>query len=84
MDTVKLSRVRTVLDDLEYPITRPEAADRLQGTTVTFADGDDDLGGLVSETSADSFESAADIESELHNVLPTGAVGEPGQSEGDS
>jgi hypothetical protein len=82
MDGVKLGHVRTLLEDLEYPISRPEAADELQGTTLLFAGGEDDLGGLVSETDDDSFASADDLESSLHDALPTDAVGEAGGSEG--
>lgn len=83
MDRVKLSRVRTALDDLDYPLTRTEAATALEGTVLAHAGGDDDLGALVSETASDSFESAEELESELYGSLPTDAVGEPGESEGE-
>ena len=56
----------------------------VSGGVYRIADGETNLGKLVSETSRDSFESAADIKSELHNVLPREAVGEPYQSEGDA
>ena len=83
MRKVKLGRVRSALDELEYPVSRPEAADELAGTTLVFADGEDDLGELVDETREDRFESAEELEAGLHNALPEGAVGEPGQSEGE-
>jgi hypothetical protein len=69
MDRVSLGSVGTVLDELEYPVSRPEAAEKLQGTTVQFAGGEDDLGGLVSETHSDSFESADELESALHEAV---------------
>jgi hypothetical protein len=69
MDRLSIGRVGTVLDELEYPVSRPEAADQLQGTTVEFAGGEDDLGGLVSETDADTFESADDLERALHEAI---------------
>jgi hypothetical protein len=69
MDRVPLGSVGGVLDEIEYPVSRPEAAEQLQGTTVTFAGGKDDLGGLVSETDADSFESADDLERALHGAI---------------
>lgn len=81
--TVKLSRLETVLDDLSYPVARDEAAAELSDVTVLFADGEADLGELISDVSSATFESLDDLKSELHNVLPVEAVGEPGQSEGD-
>lgn len=83
MTEVKLSRIDTVLDDLTYPISRSEAGDRLEGTTLLLADGEADLGELVSETGVERFDSADDLESELNNVLPREAVGEPYQAEGE-
>ena len=80
---VKLSRVETVLEELSYPVARNEAAAELEDVTLQYADGEDNLGGLVSETASDSFASMDELESELNNVLPVGAVGEPGQSEGE-
>jgi hypothetical protein len=69
MTRVELGAVRSALEELEYPVTRPEAAEALQGTTLEFAGGTDDLGALVSETGGDSFESAEAVESALHDVL---------------
>ncbi|MFC4989870.1 MULTISPECIES: hypothetical protein [Saliphagus] len=83
MQSVKLGRVETVLEDLPYPISRSDAGNRLAGTTLLFADGEADLGGLVAEMGVERFESAGDLEAELHTVLPREAVGEPYQSEGE-
>ncbi|KAB1197883.1 MULTISPECIES: hypothetical protein [Haloferax] len=81
---IKFSDISTVLDEIEYPIGRSTASEELSDVRLILADGDTNLGKLVSETSLESFESAADIESALHNVLPRKAVGEPYQSEGDA
>ncbi len=83
MHSVKLGRVETVLEDLPYPIDRSDARDRLAGTALLFADGEADLGNLVAKTGVERFESAEDLEAELHTVLPREAVGEPYQSEGE-
>lgn len=80
---VKLSRVDAVLEGLSYPISRSDAASRLAGTTVRLADGTIDLGDLVEETGSETYRSVDDLGSELFNVLPVEAVGEPGQSEGE-
>ena len=82
--TVKLSHVGDELENLSYPITRNTAATELSDVTVTFADGQANLGEIVSDTGSDSFGSSDELESELYNVLPIEAVGEPGQSEGDA
>lgn len=80
---VKLSRVDDELDDLSYPIPRDDAAVELEGVTVLLADGEANLGELVSETGSDSYRSAEDLKTEIHNSLPREAVGEPYQSEGE-
>jgi hypothetical protein len=79
----KLSRVEEVLDELDYPVMRSDAASELSDVTLELADGEANLGALVSETSSDSFGSTEELESELNNALPREAVGEPYQSEGD-
>lgn len=80
---VKLGRIGTVLEELFYPISRSETGDRLSSTTLLLADGEADLGDLVRETEVERFDSADDLESELNNVLPREAVGEPYQAEGE-
>ncbi|SNZ12858.1 hypothetical protein SAMN06269185_1960 [Natronoarchaeum philippinense] len=81
--TTRLSRVDDVLDDLDYPVMRDDAADELTDVTLELADGEANLGELISDTSSDSFDSADDLQDELNNALPREAVGEPYQSEGE-
>lgn len=81
---IKFGDISTLLDEISYPIERTTAAEELSEVRLVLADGAADLGELVSETSLEVFESAADVESELHNVLPREAVGEPYQSDGDA
>ncbi|WP_254763122.1 DUF5789 family protein [Natrinema marinum] len=83
MSDVKLNRVESVLEDLEYPIEPDQAATELEDVTLLLADGERNLGALVARSESVRFESSADLESELHNVLPREAVGEPYQSEGE-
>ncbi|MFB6129989.1 MAG: hypothetical protein ABEJ28_04105 [Salinigranum sp.] len=83
-ESVKLSRVASRFAELTYPVSRETAAERFDGVDLLFADGDADLGGLISAIDADAFDSADDLFSDLQNELPIGAVGEPGQSEGDA
>lgn len=82
--TITLTNISTVIDDITYPIDRAAAASEFSEVTLALADGEANLGQLVSETSSELFQSATDIEMELHNVLPRGAVGEPYQSDGDA
>jgi hypothetical protein len=83
-ETVTLARVPSRLEQLDYPITRGDAAAANADTTVTFADGEGNLGEYISETGSDSFESPDDLFAEIRNVLPVEAVGDPGQSESDA
>ncbi|ELY70865.1 DUF5789 family protein [Natrinema versiforme] len=83
MADVKLSRVENVFANLEYPVTNEQAATEFEDTTLLLADGQRNLGALIEQSGSDRFESADDLESELHNVLPREAVGEPYQSEGE-
>ncbi|ELY60438.1 hypothetical protein C491_04050 [Natronococcus amylolyticus DSM 10524] len=83
MEEVKLSRIDDAFERLEYPIEAETAATELEGVTLLLADGERNLGELVGRTNSDRFESADDLETELHNVLPREAVGEPYQSEGE-
>jgi hypothetical protein len=83
-ERVKLSRVESLFEDLDYPVTRDDAAAEFVDVTVTFADGEANLGELVSEVGSDAFHGPDELYAELQNVLPIEAVGEPGQSEGDA
>jgi hypothetical protein len=81
---VKLSRVESLFEELRFPVTRDDAAAEYADVTLLYADGEDNLGKLISEVGSDSFSNAEDLFTELQNVLPVEAVGEPGQSEGDA
>ena len=81
---IQLRNVSTVLEQLDYPVDRADAAAACAGVTLLLADGEADLAGLLAETSPDTFSSAGDIEAALHNVLPREAVGQPYQSDGDA
>ncbi|NKE36824.1 hypothetical protein GWG54_13545 [Natronococcus sp. JC468] len=83
MDAVKLSRIDDALEELSYPIDADAAASALAGVTLLLADGERDLGELIERANDERFESVEDLETELHNVLPREAVGEPYQSEGE-
>jgi hypothetical protein len=80
---VKLSRVESVLDELAYPTDRENAASEFEDVTLLLADGERNLGGLISEVPADEFESRDELRAEINNALPREAVGEPYQSEGE-
>lgn len=81
---VMLNDCLSVLREVEYPVDRTAAAKELSEITLLLADGETNLGELISHSTSETFHSAADLEAELHNVLPREAVGEPYQSEGDS
>jgi hypothetical protein len=80
---VHLSDLDAVLDEFDYPCTRTAAADHGQDVTLLLADGTENLGSVIANSSADEFESVDELASEVMNVLPRHAVGEPYQSEGE-
>ena len=80
---VKLNGLVNVLDDLEYPISRKEAVEQCDDVTLVLADGEENLGEIVADSSGETFESMDDLETEVFNLLPRHAVGEPYQSEGE-
>lgn len=80
---VRLNEISSVLGEVEYPIETSSAADEFAAVTVLLADGEANLGELLSRTTSETFDSADDLEAELNNVLPREAVGEPYQSEGE-
>ena len=80
---VKLSRIEGPLSELSYPVSRDDAIDQLDDVTLRLADGEANLGDVVADSNGDSFDSVDDLQNEVLNNLPRGAVGEPGQSEGE-
>lgn len=83
-DEIHLSDLRELLDALTYPIARSDVVADTAGVTVLYADGEEPLEALVARTPSDRFASADELEAELMGSAPVGAVGEPGQSEGDA
>ena len=84
MSRVKLSRVQALFEELSYPVARAEAADEFMDTTVTYADGEGNLGQFISQCPSAEFAGSDELLADLNGVLPVEAVGEPGQSEGDA
>ncbi|WP_436934846.1 DUF5789 family protein [Halovenus marina] len=80
---VTLNASSAVFEELDYPIDRDVAAEQLADVTLQLADGEANLGGLIADSTTETFESSEALEAELHNVLPREAVGEPYQSEGE-
>ncbi|MCX2819155.1 hypothetical protein EGH25_07290 [Haladaptatus sp. F3-133] len=80
----KLNEIHGLLEELEYPVTGEEAIESIGETTLLLADGEESLGRVISEINDESFGSATELEEEIYANLPTEAVGEPGQSEGDA
>jgi hypothetical protein len=81
--SVPLNRLASELDALDYPVTREAAIDALDDVVLQYADGEERLADVLARSSADAFVTRDDLEAEVYNHLPTEAVGEPGQSEGE-
>jgi hypothetical protein len=83
-ETVKIARVKPLFAEIDYPVSRTAAATAFDGFTLVLADGEVNLGELIATADRETFASADDLTTELHNVMPIEAVGEPGQSDGDA
>lgn len=84
VDTIKINRVKNVLQRETYPQSQDEAAAAFDDVTVILADGEANLGALIRDADREMFHSVDDLCTELNNVMPIEAVGEPGQSDGDA
>lgn len=82
-EKVKLSRLNDVLGKLDYPLTREAAATECADVTLLLADGETNVGTVIEQSTADSFESQDELSNEILSLLPQRAVGEPYQSEGE-
>jgi hypothetical protein len=79
---VKLNELDETLDEWTHPLSKDDALDAADGVTLLYADGDEPLAEVVRRID-DEFDSVDDLETGIDNVLPTEAVGEPGQSNGE-
>lgn len=84
MRDVKLNQLHEVIETLEYPIEKAEAREELSDVRLVFADGEEALSDVLARSNVDRYGTSDDLESEVYSHLPVNAVGEPGQSEGDS
>lgn len=80
---VMLNELRSVIEPLEYPISKEDARREVSDVTLLYADGEEALAAVVARSHADTFEDVEDLEVEVFSNLPVEAVGEPGQSEGE-
>ncbi|MFA9426973.1 hypothetical protein [Natronorubrum sp. A-ect3] len=80
---VKLNALETVLEELDYPISQAAVVDQCDDVTLILAEGEVNLAETVADSNGDTFASMDDLETEVFNLLPRNAVGEPFQSEGE-
>lgn len=71
---IDLSRVETALEDLSYPVLRPDAASEFADCTLVLANDEANLGQLISETDSDAFDSVAALRTELDEALSKDGV----------
>jgi hypothetical protein len=67
---VGIADVDEVLAGLEYPLSREEAAEALDGVTVHHEDEATDLGELVSMVGRAEFEDGEELREEIHSYVP--------------
>jgi len=81
--TLALNRLSRELETHDYPLTVEDAAVEMSDIVLEYADGEEPLPDVLDRSNEDVFVGPDDLESEIFGLLPTEAVGEPGQSEGD-
>lgn len=67
---VGIADVEEVLEGLDYPLSREEAATALDGVSVLREGGETDLGELVSMVGRESFEDQDELREEIHSYVP--------------
>lgn len=80
---VHLNELDAVLDDLEYPVALEDVRRSTPDVVLQYADGEESLQDVLDRIGTERFDSRDELASEVMNVLPVEAVGEPGQSEGE-
>jgi hypothetical protein len=83
MERAKLSNLYTVLSEGTYPITRSASINVYDDVILVLADGEQNLGDLLTNSNTETFASADELTLEVMMLLPRIAVGEPFQSEGE-
>lgn len=66
-----------MLEEIDCAAKRTPVTSEIAAVTLVLADGEINLGDLVSRTANETFAAASDVESELNNVLPRGPSTNP-------
>lgn len=82
-ETYKLNELRSFLETVSYPLSKAVAKEEAKGVTLQYADGDEPLNDVIARINSEAFATVDELETEIFNALPTEAVGEPGQAEGE-
>jgi len=82
-DRVKLKDLEDALEGLPYPLAKRDAEAELEGVVLVYADGEEPASDVVSRIQEEVFDGPASLALSMRSNLPTEAVGEPGQSEGE-
>ncbi|GGN17474.1 DUF5789 family protein [Halarchaeum nitratireducens] len=82
-ERVKLKDLEDALDGLPYPLSKQNAVEEVTGLVLVYADGEEPAADVVERIQEEVFDDPASLAISIRNNLPTEAVGEPGQSEGE-
>ncbi|WP_225332887.1 DUF5789 family protein [Halomicrobium urmianum] len=82
-EKVKLNELNEVFGRFQYPVVRDDLAAQLDDVVLRYADGEEELQAVLDRVDDQKFDSRDELENSIYNALPTEAVGEPGQSEGE-
>jgi len=82
-ERVKLKDLEEALEGLPYPLSKQNAVEEVSGLVLVYADGEEAAADVVERIQEEVFDDPASLATSIRNNLPTEAVGEPGQSEGE-
>ncbi|GGM71084.1 hypothetical protein J2752_002216 [Halarchaeum rubridurum] len=82
-ERVKLKDLEDALEGLPYPLSKQNAVAEVEGIVLVYADGEETAADVVERIEEEVFDDPASLAASIRNNLPTEAVGEPGQSEGE-
>lgn len=81
---IKLSEMQSLFGTVDFPVSRESVVDQFHDVRVALADGEVNLGTVISRAQEPEFESKRALTETVYSWLPRRAVGEPYQSEGSA
>jgi len=80
---VEYHDLSALLAEIDFPTDAETLAAAHDDVVLGYADGEEPFGDVLARIDQETFETREDLELSVRAAVPTEAVGEPGQSEGE-